>query len=122
MKPFQRFFRKQATWKGGLYGDEPMPTDYRVKSAGSLLKGALANIDLNSGIDEERLNAVWRGVVGGENAKYTRPLSVNKGVLRVAILQPSMKFHYQQIKRQLLRTVQHELPGEGITDLKLVVA
>jgi len=115
-------YRQKARWRGGLYGDEPMPTNFRVKSAGSLLEQALQGFDMNAGIDEKRLGEAWASIVGAENSKFTKPLSVKAGVIRIAILQPSMKFHYQQIQRQLLKTLQRELPDEDIKSIRFVVA
>jgi len=122
MRKGRQFFRNQAKWNGGLYGDEPMPTNFRVKKVDSLIDRALASFDFDAGVDEQRLQEVWIKVVGSENAKFTKPLSLKKGVLRIAILQPSMRFHYQQIHRHMLKKIQQELPDEGIKSLSLVVS
>ncbi|NNJ44190.1 MAG: DUF721 domain-containing protein [Akkermansiaceae bacterium] len=99
-----------SEWRGGL--DPPNP-ERNIHQPGEYLDDLLKTIGLSDGVDEQRLKDVWSLVAGPFVAQHTVPESIRGGVLVLRVLQPTMKFHLQQMSGKLLENLHREL-GEGI--------
>ncbi|NWK54325.1 DUF721 domain-containing protein [Verrucomicrobiaceae bacterium N1E253] len=97
-------------WRGGV--DPPAP-DRNIHRADEFLSDLLKSVGLSEGIDESRLKESWSKVAGEFVAKHTVPESIRNGVLVLLVLQPTMKFHLQQMSAQLLENMRQEL-GSGV--------
>ncbi len=97
-------------WRGGI--DPPNPTR-NIHQPGEYLDELLKVIGLSEGIDEQRLKDVWSLVAGQFVSQHTVPESIRGGVLVLRVLQPTMKFHLQQMSGKLLENLHREL-GDGI--------
>lgn len=104
--------RKQllTEWRGGV--DPPSPLR-NIHQPDEFLSGLLKSVGLSDGIDEGRLKESWSRVAGDFVSKHTVPESVRNGVLVLRVLQPTMKFHLQQMSGKLLENMKQEL-GEGV--------
>ncbi|MCP5534715.1 MAG: DUF721 domain-containing protein [Akkermansiaceae bacterium] len=97
-------------WLGGV--DPPNPSR-NIHQPGEFLDHLLKQIGLAEGVDEQRLKEVWGAVAGPFVAQHTVPESIRGGVLVLRVLQPTMKFHLQQMSGKLLDNLHREL-GDGI--------
>lgn len=97
-------------WRGGI--DPPSPVR-NIHQPAEFLSGLLKEVGLSDGIDETRLKESWSRVAGDFVSKHTVPESIRGGVLVLLVLQPTMKFHLQQMRGRLLDNMRREL-GEGV--------
>jgi len=70
------------------------------------LSGILKALNLNDGIEEEKLAGAWVEIVGEFIGQHTKPVSLKKGFLRLQVLQPAMRFHLEQEKGRILAKLQ----------------
>ena len=105
-------------WRG-----RGLPTDpnQNVRKASDWLSGILSKLALEEGIDESRLRAAWREVAGEFVAGQTEPVSLRKGVLTLKVLQPSMRFHIEQSRAQILARLQQALGKQKIREVRLTI-
>lgn len=102
-------------WLGGLNPPNPSRNIHQPREfVDSLLK----SIGISDGVDEARLREVWANVAGQFVAQHTVPESIRSGVLVLRVLQPTMKFHLQQMSGKLLENLHREL---GVDTVKKVV-
>lgn len=96
-------------WRGNRVHD---PTR-NIHEASEHLDQLLAKMGVKGGLDEQRLRQAWVTVAGEFVAKHAEPESLKNGVLVLTVIQPSMRFHLEQMKGQLLKNFRKEL-GEGM--------
>jgi len=101
-----------AEWLGAYKRPDP---SRNIHQPGEYLEGLLESIGLSEGVDEQRLKEVWTAVAGDFVASHTVPESIRKGVLVLRVLQPTMKFHLQQMSGKLLENLHRELGKETIS-------
>lgn len=100
---------------------EPLDLQKNVSRAGDLLGSILQNLKLHEGIEESRLRGAWREVAGSFVANQTEPLGLRHGTLTLRVLQPSMRFHLEQSRAQLLRRLKERLGPNTVREVKLVI-
>jgi predicted nucleic acid-binding Zn ribbon protein len=98
-------------WRGGI--DPPNPAR-NIHKPEEFLADLLKVIGLSEGIEEERLKEVWNRVAGDFVARHTVPESIRDGILILRVLQPTMKFHLQQMSGKLLENLRRELGTDNI--------
>ena len=62
-----------------------------------------------------------REVAGEFVAGQTEPVSLRKGVLTLKVLQPSMRFHIEQSRAQILARLQQALGKQKIREVRLTI-
>ena len=100
-----------AEWRGGV---DPPKSTRNIHQPGDFLADLLKVIGLSDGVEEERLKEIWGRVAGEFVARHTVPESIRDGVLVLRVLQPTMKFHLQQMSGKLLENLRRELGGESV--------
>ena len=100
---------------------EPPDLNQNVSTPADLLAGILSDLRLNEGVEETRLRDAWLEVAGEFVAKQTQPMSLRHGVLTLKVLQPSMKFHLEQTRGELLARLKKHLGGSTVRDVRLVI-
>ncbi len=96
-------------WRGA---DEPEHPDKGLHRAGEFLSAILKKAGASEGIDEERLRDIWVEVAGEFIARHASPQSLKSGCLTLHVLQPSMRFHLEQMRGMLLQRLQETIgPG-----------
>ncbi|HCQ32432.1 MAG TPA: hypothetical protein DIV54_02955 [Verrucomicrobiales bacterium] len=53
--------------------------------------------------------------------RQTEPVSLRNGKLTLRVIQPSMRFHLEQTKKDLLKRLQQELGANTIREVHLVL-
>lgn len=84
-----------------------------IHTASEHINKLLSQMGISGGLEEEKLKQAWISVAGEFVAKNTKPESLKNGVLVLSVLQPSMRFHLEQMKGKLLKNLKKEL-GEGV--------
>ena len=100
---------------------EPLDLERNMSTPADLLDGILKSLRLTEGIEESRLRNAWLEVAGEFVARQTEPVSLHQGVLTLRVLQPSMRFHLEQTRSQLLRRLKERLGSKMVRDVRLVV-
>jgi len=100
---------------------EPLDLERNMSTPADLLGGILQGLRLTEGIEESRLREAWLEVAGEFVARQTEPVSLYQGVLTLRVLQPSMRFHLEQTRAQLLRRLKQRLGSRMVRDVRMVV-
>ncbi|MDA0766745.1 MAG: DUF721 domain-containing protein [Verrucomicrobia bacterium] len=100
---------------------ERIDPEKNVTAASDLLTEILAKLRLEDGIEESRLRSVWKEVAGEFVAGQTEPVSFRKGVLTLKVLQPSMRFHLEQSRGEILSRLQQSLGKKKIREIRLTI-
>ncbi|MDG1070144.1 MAG: DUF721 domain-containing protein [Akkermansiaceae bacterium] len=116
----RRSMRAQVTreWVGA---PRPLDLGKNISPASDHIEAILESIGIRGGLDEEEVKATWRSLAGELVAKQTEPTSLRKGCLTLKVLQPSMRYHLEQLKPGLLRKLQAELGEDNIKSLRLTI-
>lgn len=101
--------------------DEPLELGRNISKAGDLLGAVLRDLRLHEGIEESKLRAAWREVAGSFVAQQTEPVGLRAGVLTLRVLQPSMRFHLEQSRVQLLRRLKQQLGPDTVRSVRWVI-
>ena len=106
-------------WRGC---DEPVRSTENILQAGEFLSEILARAGgAKEGVDVERLREAWRALAGEVIAGQCQPEGLRDGVVTLRVLQPSMRFHLEQIKPMLLRRLRAELGGDLVRSVRFVL-
>lgn len=100
---------------------EPPDLGKNISKAGELLGEVLRGLRLEEGIEESRLRVAWKEVAGDFVAQQTEPVSLRNGVLTLRVLQPSMRFHLEQSRAQLLRRLKQQLGAETVREVRWTI-
>ncbi|GAA5494153.1 Protein of unknown function [Rubritalea squalenifaciens DSM 18772] len=95
------------------HADPVLDPKRNIHTASEHIDKLLSQMGISGGLEEERLKQAWVKVAGDFVAKNTKPESLKNGVLVLSVLQPSMRFHLEQMKGKLLKNLRSEL-GEGV--------
>lgn len=87
---------------------------------GAMVQGVLADVGRSEMLLLTRLQDDWGKIVGEDNAKLSRPLSLVNGCLRIRVLNPTARFVFErQMKEKILEAVVSESEG-GVKKLEFV--
>ena len=104
-----RFHAQQQTLRdlqGAFSVSDP---NRNIKEAKDFLDGIIKEIGAKDGVEHQVLLDSWHKIAGDFVAKHTEPYSLQRGVLVLKVVQPSMRFHLEQLKGKLLKNLQAEL-------------
>ncbi|MEO1856602.1 MAG: DUF721 domain-containing protein [Rubritalea sp.] len=111
--PHTMKWMRELTLRQWRHGDPVTDLNRNIHQASEHLDKLLSKMGVSGGMDEQKLRSAWVKVAGDFVAKHAEPKSLNKGVLVLTVIQPSMRFHLEQMKGKLLKNFSDEL-GEGI--------
>lgn len=77
-----------------------------ISQAGDLIDAILKKQFFADSLNEEEVKAVWKKVAGDFIGANTEPISVKDGNLVLRVTQPAMRFHLEQLKSELLKSIQ----------------
>jgi len=110
--------RMLREWRGY---DDPSHSTANVRLAGEFLARILEQTGAAVGIDEERLRQAWRSLVGDLIASQCEPAGFRDGEVSLRVLQPSMRFHLEQIKPLLVGRLRSELGDDRVRSVRFVL-
>ena len=99
----------------------PLDLEANVSTPADVLSDILKDLRLTEGIEESRLRGAWSEVAGEFVGRQTEPVSLNHGKLTLKVIQPSMRFHLEQTKKDLLQRLQQKLVRNTIREVQLIL-
>jgi len=105
-----------AQWRG--VADGPI-MDLPVRSAADLVGKIVAEAGLGERMKLEEVLAAWREIVGDFLFQHSRPDSIQRGVLMVRVLQPSVHHALALERPRILKRLQERLKKSGIRDVRI---
>jgi predicted nucleic acid-binding Zn ribbon protein len=97
---------------------EPEP-QREPKSVQALLQAQLGKMGLSERVIEDQLTAAWESIVGPSNAALSRPVSLRKGELVVAVAQPALKYTFERFHAgEILGRLQERFGAETVRSLR----
>ncbi len=100
---------------------EPLDLEANVSTPADVLTDILKDLRLTEGIEESRLRGAWSEVAGEFVGRQTEPVSLKKGKLILKVIQPSMRFHLEQAKKDLLQRLQQKLGRDTVREVHLIL-
>ena len=100
---------------------EPLDLEANVSTPADIINDVLKDLKLAEGVEERRLRGAWTQVAGDFVGRQTEPVSLRNGKLTLRVIQPSMRFHLEQTKKDLLKRLQQELSANTIREVHLVL-
>lgn len=104
---------RALTLKQWRFADPVKDPNRNIHSASEHLDKLLKEVGVTGGMEQERLLDAWQAVAGDFIAKNATPESLKRGILVLRVLQPSMRFHLEQMKGKLMQNLKREL-GVGV--------
>jgi len=98
--------------------EQPTVPTRNITSAADLIRGILEKQFFAESLDEEELRAAWKEIAGDFIGSHTKPESVKQGLLILRVTQPSMRFHLEQMKAELLSKVQERFGSDKIKSIR----
>jgi hypothetical protein len=106
-----------SAWRGA---DEPEPQRQAFSVADLVVKVA-EDSGVGQRLKLEEVNAAWRGAVGDFLAAHAHPQSIDRGVLLIRILQPTVHHVLQGRRREILSRLKAVMGARAPRDLRLKV-
>jgi predicted nucleic acid-binding Zn ribbon protein len=108
--------RVLAEWRG--LPEVPF-TRHTAKAVGGLVAKWMAELGLEERLREEEITRAWAEIVGPFVAKHSAPHSLEKGVLTVRVLQPTVHYELDRVfKPKLLEKLKTRFGASKIRELK----
>lgn len=105
-----------SAWRGAEDGPViELPT----QSVADLVGKVIAQAGLGDRMKLEEVLAAWREIVGDFLFQHSRPDSIQRGVLTVRVLQPTVHHALSMERARILRRLQGLLRNTGIKDIRL---
>lgn len=101
---------------------EPRSLDANMSAAMDSVGKVMESMQLADQLGEEKIKEAWTEVAGEFLAKQSVPDSLRKGVLKVRVIQPTVKFTLErELKGQLLKRLQDHLGPGLVKELKFFI-
>jgi predicted nucleic acid-binding Zn ribbon protein len=108
--------RVLAEWRG--LPEVPF-TRHTAKAVGGIVTKWMAELGLDERLREEEITKAWAEIVGAFVAKHSAPHRLEKGVLTVRVLQPTVHYELDRVfKPRLLEKLKARFGASKIRELK----
>ena len=115
MTPFQRA-QILREWRGL---PEPPPKPDRLTTAAAAVGKVMAALGLGERLRQEEVLGAWRGIVGDFIASHAQPQRLDKGVLIVQVLQPTMHYELDRVwKPKILAKMKERFGARTVREIK----
>jgi predicted nucleic acid-binding Zn ribbon protein len=105
-----------AEWRG--LPEQPFSRD-TAKPVGELVGKLMGTLGLGERLRAEEVAKAWREIVGDFVATHSSPQRLDKGVLTVRVLQPTVHYELDRVfKPQLLAKLKTRFGAKAIRELK----
>ena len=115
MTPHQRaqIFRE---WRGL---PDPAPKPDRQTTAAEMIGKVMASLGLGERLRQEEVLSAWREIVGDFIASHAAPQRLDKGVLIVQVLQPTMHYELDRVwKTKILAKLRDRFGSRTIREIR----
>jgi len=102
--------------------EEPRSIESNLRPASELVRIVMQKMNLSDQMDEEEVKQAWAEVAGPFLAQQSFPDSLRSGILKVRVLQPTVKFTLErELKSQLLQRLRQKLGPKVVRELKFFI-
>ena len=116
MKPHPLRARVLAEWRG--VWEEPFSRD-TCRTVGECMSKLMDSLGLRDRLKEEEVVQAWGSIVGEFMAQHSTPQKLDKGVLIVRVLQPTLHYELDRVWRgEILSKLKSRFGARTIRDLK----
>lgn len=105
-----------SAWRGASEG--PI-LDNPARSVADLLGPIVAQAGLAERMKLEEVLSAWREVVGDFLFQHSKPDTVQRGILTVRVLQPTVHHALMMERPRILKRLKEKLSHAGIKDIRL---
>ncbi|MDB9741919.1 DUF721 domain-containing protein [Akkermansiaceae bacterium] len=112
------YHAKEQAFRDFLEAFNTPDLNRNISEPKDFLDSIIKQLGIKEGVDKDTLIASWREIAGDFIATNAHPHSLNRGVLSLRVVQPSMRFHLEQAKPQLLKKLQESLGKKMIRQVK----
>ena len=98
--------------------EKPLNLKKNISAAGDWVEGILAKQFFAESLEEDAVRSAWKDVAGEFIGANTEPISVKDGHLILRVTQPAMRFHLEQLKPELLRSVKERFGADKIRSIR----
>lgn len=105
-----------AAWRG--VADGPLQDQASVFAA-DLVGKIVAEAGIGDRLKLEEILSAWKEIVGDFLFQHSRPDSIQRGVLMVRVLQPTIHHALAMERPRILKRLQAKLKNSGIKDIRL---
>lgn len=105
-----------SAWRGA---DEGPILDNPLKSVADLIGPIVAQAGIAERMKLEEILGAWKEIVGDFLFQNSRPDSIQRGVLMVRVLQPTVHHVLMMERPRILKRLQERLKNSGIKDVRL---
>lgn len=98
--------------------DKPTNLAKNVSTASDWVDEILRKQFFADNLDEEAVKSAWKEVAGDFIGANTEPVSVKEGHLVLRVTQPAMRFHLEQMKPELLKSIKARFGAGKIKSIR----
>jgi len=115
MTPFQRASILRE-WRG--YPEPPAKPD-KQSAASDVIGKVMASLGLRDRLRQEEVLGAWREIVGDFIACHAAPQRLDKGILIVQVLQPTMHYELDRVwKPQILKKLKDRFGAKAVKEIR----
>ncbi|HAL71754.1 MAG TPA: hypothetical protein DCP71_08295 [Verrucomicrobiales bacterium] len=93
--------------------------DVPLKSVADLIGPIVAQAGIGDRMKLEEVLGAWKEIVGDFLYQHSRPDSIQRGVLMVRVLQPTVHHALMMERPRILKRLKETLKNSGIKDVRL---
>ena len=97
---------------------EPRPLMERVQAVGAVVSKAMLALGLGERVREAEVLAAWKEIAGDFLATHSMPNRLKDGVLYVRVLQPSIHFELEQMRRTIIDKLKVKFGARTVRDIR----
>lgn len=112
------FHAKEQAFRDFIEAFKSPDLNRNITQPKDFVESIIKQAGIKEGVDKDTLIDSWKEIAGEFIASNAHPQSLNNGILTLRLVQPSMKFHLEQAKPQLLRKLQQSLGKKIIRQVR----
>lgn len=98
--------------------EKEAPRSKKIQPLCKVLDDLIDHMDYRTQVNEQQAVLQWNKIVGEKIASVTKPISINKGVLRVSVINPSWRNDLSYAKREILSELNVAIGQTVVKDIK----
>ena len=97
---------------------EPRPLMERVQAVSAVVAKAMLGLGLGERVREAEVLQAWKEIAGDFLAMHSSPSRLKDGVLYVRVLQPSIHFELEQMRRPIIEKLKTRFGVRAVRDIR----
>ncbi len=97
---------------------EPRPLMERVQAVGAVVTKAMLGLGLGERVREAEVLQAWKEIAGEFLATHSQPNRLRDGVLYVRVLQPSIHYELEQMRRPILEKLKARFGARTVREIR----